>query len=248
MSPAPAGRGEARPGQQILVVEDEPEFAGLLELWLRHGGYEPVISTTGPDALRRFYDGHPALVLLDISVPGLDGWQVLERLREFSRVPVLLVTARSSEADKVRGLRLGADDYITKPLSFPELLARIEAALRRASSAPPERIRRVVHRSLVVDLDHHRASVRDVELRLTPTEFRLLGFLVEHAGQLVTHQQLLSGVWGQGYRGDVHLVRMTVRNLRHKLEAAAPGEPMIATEYGLGYRLVGPAPEAAFPA
>ena len=198
----------------------------------------------------RFYEGHPALVLLDLSVPGLDGWQVLERLRQSSAgFPVLLVTARSSEADKVRGLTLGADDYITKPLSFPELLARIEAALRRASAAPPERVRRVVHRSLVVDFDVHRASLRDAELRLTPAEFRLLGFLVEKAGQLrVTHQQLLSGVWGHGYRGDVHLVRMTIRNLRHKLEAGGAGEAIIATEYGLGYRLVGPAPEAGLTA
>jgi two-component system KDP operon response regulator KdpE len=242
-NPAPRS-GEQASGQRILVVEDEPEFAGLMELWLRQAGYEAVIAGSGQEALRRFYEVHPALVLLDLSVPGLDGWQVLERLREFSRVPVLLVTARSSEADKVRGLRLGADDYITKPLSFPELLARIEAALRRASSAPPERPRRLAHRSLLVDLDDHRASLRGAELRLTPTEFRLLAFLMENAAQLVTHQQLLSGVWGQGYHGDVHLVRMTVRNLRHKLETAAPGEAIIATEYGLGYRLIGPALEA----
>ena len=245
MTSLSASRTDRGARDRILVVEDEPEFAGLLELWLRQAGYEAVVSSTGQDALRRFYDVHPALVLLDLSVPGLDGWQVLERLREFSRVPVLLVTARSSEADKVRGLRLGADDYITKPLSFPELLARIEAALRRAASAPPERPRRVAHRSLLVDFDDHRASLRGSELRLTPTEFRLLGFLVENAGQLVTHQRLLSGVWGQGYQGDVHLVRMTVRNLRHKLEAAAPGEPIVATEYGLGYRLVGPASDSA---
>ncbi len=122
--------------ETILVIEDEPEFAALLELWLSDAGYRAVAAGTGPDGLRAFYDAHPDLVLLDLSVPGLDGWQILERIREFSRVPVVIVTARSSEGDKVRGLKVGADDYVTKPLSLPELLARIEAILRRASAAP----------------------------------------------------------------------------------------------------------------
>jgi two-component system KDP operon response regulator KdpE len=138
-------------------------------------------------------------------------------------------------------LKLGADDYITKPLSFPELLARIEAALRRAATPAPERPRRIRHRDLVVDLDEHRVVLRDVEVRLTPTEFRLLVYLLEHAGQLVAHRNVLAAVWGAGYDADVHLLRMTIRNLRHKLDAVAVGEPYIATEYGLGYRLTGAA-------
>jgi DNA-binding response OmpR family regulator len=174
-----------------------------------------------------------------VALPGLDGWQVIERIREFSRVPILMVTARSSETDKVRGLKLGADDYITKPLSFPELLARVEAALRRASTPSPERPRRLQHSDLIVDLDDHRARLRGDDVRLTPTEFRLLAYLVEHAGQLVAHRQVLAAVWGSGYDADVHLLRMTIRNLRMKLDAVAPGEPYIATEYGLGYRLTG---------
>jgi two-component system KDP operon response regulator KdpE len=226
--------------ERILVVEDEPEFSDLLALWISRAGYEPVTAATGIDALRQFYERHPALVILDVALPGLDGWQVLERIREFSRVPVLLVTARSSETDKVRGLKLGADDYITKPLSFPELMARVEAALRRAATSTPERPRRQQHRDLVVDLDDHRARLRGIEIRLTPTEFRLLAYLVEHAGQLVAHRQVLTAVWGKGYDADVHLLRMTIRNLRLKLEAVAPGESYIATEYGLGYRLTGP--------
>jgi two-component system KDP operon response regulator KdpE len=125
-------------------------------------------------------------------------------------------------------------------LSFPELLARVEAALRRASTAAPERPRRLQHRDLIVDLDDHRARLRGTELRLTPTEFRLVAYLVEHAGQLVTHRQVLAAVWGSGYDADVHLLRMTIRNLRLKLEAVAPGESYIDTEYGLGYRLTGP--------
>src|SRR4051812_28698252 len=211
----------------ILIVEDEPEFAGLLELWMTRSGYRPVLAATGHDALARFYDERPALVILDVALPGLDGWTVIERIREFSRVPILMVTARGSEGDKVRGLKLGADDYITKPLSFPELSARVEAALRRAATAAPERPRRLRHRDLVVDLDDHRAHVRGTEVHLTPTEFRLLAHLVEHAGQLATHRQVLGAVWGAGYDRDVHLLRMTIRNLRLKLDAAAPGESYI---------------------
>lgn len=223
----------------VLIVEDEPEFAALVELWTGQAGYRTVTARTGPDALRRFYDERPDLVILDVALPGLDGWQLLERLREFSRVPILMVTAHGSEAEKIRGLRLGADDYITKPVSFPELIARVEAALRRAATSAPERSKRMRHGDLVVDLDEHRAHLRGDELALTPTEFRLLAFLVEHGGQLVTHRQLLGGVWGAGYDRDVHLLRMTIRNLRIKLDTAAPGESFVVTEYGLGYRLVG---------
>ena len=227
--------------ETVLIVEDEPEFAALVELWMVRAGYRTITARTGPDALRRFYDERPDLVILDVALPGLDGWQLLERLREFSRVPIIMATARGSEAEKVRGLKLGADDYITKPLSFPELTARVEAALRRASTSAPERPRRRRHRELVIDLDDHRAHLRGAEVTLTPTEFRLLAYLLEHAGQLVTHRQVLGDVWGAGYDRDVHLLRMTIRNLRLKLEAVAPGESYITTEYGLGYRLAGPA-------
>jgi DNA-binding response OmpR family regulator len=227
--------------EQILIVEDEPEFSALLELWMRRAGYRVVSAATGVEALRRFYEDRPDLVILDVALPGLDGWQVIERVREFSRVPIIMVTARSSEADKIHGLKLGADDYITKPLSFPELLARVEAALRRASTPSPERLRRLQFRDLVLDLDDHRARLGGDEIRLTPTEFRLLAYLLEHAGQLVTHRQVLAAVWGAGYDADVHLLRMTIRNLRLKLEGAAPGQSYITTEYGLGYRLTGPA-------
>ena len=227
--------------ETVLIVEDEPEFAELLELWVGRAGYRPTLAVSGTEALRRFYDDHPDLVLLDVALPGLDGWQVIERIREFSRVPIIVVTARGSEADKVRGLKLGADDYVTKPLSLPELLARIEAAIRRAATPAAERPRRLQYRELTIDLDDHRVRLRGDDVRLTPTEYRLLAYLVEHAGQLVLHRQVLAGVWGAGSDADVHLLRMTIRNLRLKLEAVAPGEAYISTEYGLGYRLTGPA-------
>ena len=225
--------------ETVLIVEDEPEFAGLVELWIGQAGHRTVTARTGPDALRRFYDERPDLVILDVALPGLDGWQLLERLREFSRVPILMLTAHGSEAEKIRGLKLGADDYVTKPVSFPELAARVEAALRRAGTSAPAQTRRLRHGELLVDLDDHRAYVRGTEIALTPTEFRLLAYLVEHAGQLMTHRQLLSGVWGAGYDRDVHLLRMTIRNLRLKLDSVAPGEAFVTTEYGLGYRLGG---------
>ena len=227
--------------ETVLIVEDEPEFAALVELWMGQAGYRSITARTGPDALRHFYDERPDIVILDVALPGLDGWQLLERLREFSRVPIIMATARGSEAEKVRGLKLGADDYITKPLSFPELTARVEAALRRASTSAQKRPRRLRHRDLVVDLDDHRVHLRGGEVALTPTEFRLLAYLVDHGGQLVTHRQVLGDVWGAGYGHDVHLLRMTIRNLRLKLDAVAPGESYITTEYGLGYRLAGPA-------
>jgi DNA-binding response OmpR family regulator len=233
--------------ETILIVEDEPEFAALVELWMGRAGYRTTLARTGTDALRGFYDEHPDLVILDVALPGLDGWRIIERIREFSRIPILMVTARSSEADKIRGLKLGADDYITKPLSFPELTARVEAALRRAATTAPERPRRLQHRDLAVDLDEHRVRLRGEDVRLTPTEFRLLAYLIEHAGQLVTHRQVLGAVWGAGYDVDVHLLRMTIRNLRLKLDAVAPGESYIATEYGLGYRLTGPSRPAVEP-
>jgi two-component system, OmpR family, KDP operon response regulator KdpE len=227
--------------ETILIVEDEPEFAALLERWISQAGYRPSTARTGQEALRAFYEQHPDLVVLDVSLPGMDGWQVIERIREFSRVPIIMATARGAEPDKIRGLKLGADDYVTKPLSFPELMARIEAALRRAASAAVERPRRIQHGDLIADLDEHRVHVRNVEVHLTPTEFRLLAYLLEHAGKLVTHRQVLESVWGGGYNADVHLLRMTIRNLRHKLEAVTPGESYIATEYGVGYRLSGAA-------
>ena len=233
-------RGPPLVPETILVVEDEPEFAELVDLWVTRAGYRVVTARTGPEGLRRFYDERPDLVILDVALPGLDGWQLIERFREFSRVPIIMVTARGSEAEKVRGLKLGADDYITKPLSLPELTARVEAALRRSSTSPTERSRRLRHGDLVVDLDEHRAYLSGGDVRLTPTEFRLLAYLVEHGGQLVTHRQILGAVWGAGYDRDAHLLRMTIRNLRMRLEAAAPGQSYIATEYGLGYRLTVP--------
>lgn len=225
-------------GERILVVEDEPAFAELIALWLERHRWRPIVVGDGLEALRTFADQEPDLVLLDLSLPSLDGWEIIERIRATSTVPILVVTAHGGEADKIRGLRVGADDYVTKPVSFPELVARIEAALRRslawrtATDAPELRLP-----GLVVDGRSHRVVVEGRAVHLTPTEYRLLRHLAERPDALVAHGELLTAIWGAGYREDLHLLRVTMRNLRAKLAAAAPGRRFIATSYGLGYRL-----------
>lgn len=228
--------------RQILIVEDEPEFASLIQLWLDQHGWGSAIAKDGFEALELLADRRPDLVLLDLGVPGVDGWGLLPRIREVSQVPILIVTAFGSEADKVRGLGAGADDYITKPLSFPELIARIEAALRRTRrGAVAPGSNGVIRRGeLCIELREHRVRIADIEVHLTPTEFRLLRHLAEHPDELLSHRELLQAVWGPSYGGETQLLRVTMRNLRAKLSSAAPGRRFIDTEYGLGYRLAEP--------
>jgi two-component system, OmpR family, KDP operon response regulator KdpE len=225
-------------GERILVVEDEPAFAELIALWLERHGWQTRIAPDGAHALRAFAEDQPDLVVLDIGLPRVDGWHVIERVRAESRVPIIVVTARGSEADKVRGLATGADDYVTKPLSFPELVARVAAALRRARSVPAANGETATLELLGIRIDgaSHRVEVGGSPVHLTPTEYRLLRHLAERPGVLVPHAELLVAVWGSGYREDHHLLRVAIRNVRAKLAAHAPGRRFIETEYGLGYR------------
>jgi two-component system KDP operon response regulator KdpE len=224
--------------ERILIVEDEPEFAELLRLWLDHHGWETATVSDGTEALRSLVDDAPDLVLLDVSLPGPDGWELIRRIRATSLVPVIMVTALGSEADKIRGLGAGADDYITKPLSFPELIARIEAAFRRARPSAPFPAEPTLTRrgELRIDPANHRVWVGGAEVHLTPTEFRLLDCLAERPDELLSHRSLLQSVWGPTYGDETQLLRVTMRNLRAKLASAAPGHRVIATEYGLGDR------------
>jgi DNA-binding response OmpR family regulator len=227
-----AGRGE-----RILVVEDEPAFAELISLWLERSGWHTQIAPDGAYALRAVAEEPPDLIVLDLSLPRVDGWHVIERVRERSPVPIIVVTARGSEADKVRGLAIGADDYVTKPFSFPELVARVAAALRRARGpvvAPGTAT--IELPGIRIDGRSHRVEVAGTPVHLTPTEYRLLRHLAERPGVLATHQELLVSVWGSGYRDDHHLLRVAIRNLRAKLARPAAGRRFIETEYGLGYR------------
>jgi two-component system, OmpR family, KDP operon response regulator KdpE len=234
-------------GELILVVEDEPEFAELIALWLGRHGWHPRIAPDGAHALRAFEEDPPDLIVLDLSLPRVDGWHVIERVRESSLVPIIVVTARGSEADKVRGLAAGADDYVTKPLSFPELVARVAAALRRARAVTVAtgETSTIELPGIRIDGRSHRVDVDGTLVHLTPTEYRLLRHLAAQPGVLVPRAELLVTVWGSGYRDDHHLLRVTIRNLRARLAAAAPGRRFIETEYGLGYRFTAKVPGEA---
>ena len=232
--------------RRILVVEDDPEFAGLLALWLERAGASPRIAATGTEAMRAVYDDRPDLVTLDVGVPHLDGWQLCARIREASTVPIMIVSARGSETDRIRGLQLGADDYITKPFSFREFVARVEAVLRRAAMPPSRGGSEVVrHGGLLIDIGGHRVVVGDREVHLTPIEFRVLASLARKQGALVSHGQLLHDAWGPEYRDELPLLRTAIRGLRTKLADASGERDYIGTEYGLGYRLAPAAVDAA---
>jgi two-component system KDP operon response regulator KdpE len=228
-------------GELILIVEDEPEFRDLVELWVTRHGWRTAAAADGSEAIRRFAEEEPALVLLDLNLPGIDGWRVTEWIRGLGSTPVLMVTALDAEQDVVRGLVAGADDYLTKPISFPELIARITAALRRARlGAAHDEDEPLVFEGLRIEPATHRVIGDAGEVHLTPTEFRLLLTLARRRERLISHADLLRSVWGPTYGEETQLLRVTMRNLRAKLSTASPGRTFIATEYGLGYRFAAP--------
>ena len=227
--------------EKILLIEDEEKLAGYLQLWLEQVGYSCAWCGDGMSGLKKATDWQPDLVILDLALPDMDGWQVCRRLREAGRVPIIMVTARGEEADRVRGLKMGADDYVVKPFSLPELVARVEAVLRRASSPSSHRPALLFHQdTLDVDLEEHKVWVDSKPVKLTPTEFRLLAYLVENHGRLLTHRQILQAVWGPEYGDDIDSLRMYIRSLRQKIEIPTKPEGgrsrYITTEYGVGYR------------
>lgn len=221
---------------KILVVEDEPKTLRLLVLNLDTGGYDTTAATTGEQALRLAVAEQPDLVILDVSLPDMDGFEVCRRLREFSSAPVLMLTARAREVDKLTGFRAGADDYITKPFSVKELMARIEAALRRIKDVaylpPMVRVGRVT-----LDLPGRQAFLNGEALALTPTEFKLLSHLMTNRGKVVTHRDLLGKVWGPEYVDNVDYLRVYIWHLRRKLEGGADDGKLIKTLPGVGYMI-----------
>lgn len=226
---------------KVLLIEDEERLAGYIQLWLEQVGYTCAWCSTGSAGLEKAVAWQPDLVMLDLALPGLDGWEVCRRLRQTSQVPVIMVTARGEEVDRVRGLKMGADDYIVKPFSLPELVARVEAVLRRAGRADRDRAVTLFHTNrLDVDLEDHKVWVDSKEVRLTPTEFRLLAYMIQHHGRLLTHRQILQAVWGPEYGEDIDSLRMFIRALRRKIEIPGDEEGTaphyISTEYGVGYR------------
>ena len=222
---------------KILVIDDEDDIRLILATRLDRAGYATVVAADGREGLRLFFNDRPDLVILDIAMPEMDGWQVLERIREMSNLPELMLTAAAQERDKVRGLRGGADDYITKPFSGEEFLARVEASLRRAT-VNPESGENSVYRDPEVTIDYprHKVAVRGETVELTPTEFRLLGTLTENAGLVLSQDQLLGRVWGQDYVESADVVRLYIGYLRRKIEVDSGDPKLIETSRGFGYR------------
>ena len=219
----------------ILVVDDDDDIRALVGELLERAGHGVIKAPDGESALKLFYSRKPDLVVLDVSMPGLDGWEVLNRIRELSDVPVLMLTARAEELEKVRGLRAGADDYVTKPFGRQELLARVDATLRRGRSAPQAQ-ETYADDFLTVDFAQRRVTAGGVELALTPLEFRLLGAFVRNQNQVLSHDQLLELAWGDARSADRDQVKLYVGYLRRKLGTGVGDESPIETVRGFGYR------------
>lgn len=242
----------------VLIVEDDPSLREVIKLGLEGEGYRVATAENGPSALMTFASNPPDLVLLDIMIPGLDGFAVCEEIRKVSLVPIIMLTARTSTSDVVRGLEAGADDYITKPFEFPELVARVRSVLRRAGArsavqpemgqpeaqetmsktAEPGRAQQAVLTlgPLVIDPAAYEVRRGDTVVPLTATEFRLLYELARHAGQVLTREQLLELVWGYTYLGDSRLVDVHIQRLRAKVEEDPSHPCLILTVRGVGYR------------
>ncbi|MFW5709355.1 MAG: response regulator transcription factor [Chloroflexota bacterium] len=233
-------RSNQRESKRILVVDDEPRMIGFIRMNLELEGHQVIEAHSGLEALDAIRTKLPDLVLLDVMMPELDGFETLRMLREFSSIPVIMLTAKGEENDKVYGLELGADDYVTKPFGPRELSSRIKAVLRRAempSTSPDQAVLRIDDR-LQVDFNRREVIVEGEHIKLRPTEYRLLYHLIENAGWTVPHDQLLAKVWGYEYRDEAHYVRLYVNYLREKIEEDPSKPRYILTERGVGYRFV----------
>ncbi len=227
--------------QTVLVVEDEASIASFVSLYLKNAGYAVKTATTGGDALQQAATQNPALIVLDLMLPDIDGIEVCRRIRSRSEIPILMLTARDEDVDKIIGLEVGADDYMTKPFNPRELVARVKSILRRAT---PERCQlesaQLRHGDLLIDAGRREVRVGEEEIQLAPKEFDLLWELLDHRGIVLTRDQLLERVWGYTFAGDTRTVDVHVRQLRRKLGDASP----IVTVWGVGYK-VGPERSAA---
>lgn len=222
-------------GPHVLIVDDEPAIRRFLRTSLAAHGYVVLEAVNGAEALTAVASQRPDLVILDLGLPDIDGIEVTRRLREWTRVPIIILTVQEQESAKIAALDAGADDYVTKPFGMGELLARMRASLRHAVAPATEPVFTVGE--LTVDLGRRQVTVAGREVQLTPTEYDLLRTLVLHAGKVLTHRQLLRQVWGVAYEGETHLLRVNMSNLRRKLEPNAARPTFILTEPGVGYRL-----------
>ncbi len=226
-------------GRRILAVDDEARMVRFIRLNLEHDGFQVVEAYNGSQALEQIRTNLPDLVLLDVMMPDIDGFEVLRMIRETNNIPVIMLTAKGDEEDRIKGLELGADDYITKPFSPRELVSRVRAVLRRTdtTTASTRDIIEVDDR-LKIDFNRREVWVDGELIKLRPTEYRLLYHLVQNAGWVLTHEQLLTKVWGYEYRDEPHYVRLYINYLRKKLEEDPADPNYILTERGIGYRFV----------
>jgi DNA-binding response OmpR family regulator len=225
---------------RILVVDDEKAVTDLLVYNLRKAGYETWVAADGSEALRLAHAGNPDLILLDLMLPEVDGLDVCRELRKTSSVPIIMITARGEEVDRVVGLELGADDYVTKPFSVRELMSRVKAVLRRARGEDGEKKKPTIlagPNGLVLDVESRSVTVKDTSLSLTRLEFDLLHLLLTNAGRVLTRERLLEQAWGYDFVGDTRAVDSAVKRLRYKLRQAAPEADCIEAVRGVGYRL-----------
>ncbi|CAN5195814.1 response regulator transcription factor [soil metagenome] len=221
---------------RILVVDDEPQIHRFLKPGLTAGGYAVLSAGTAAEALRLAATGAPDLVLLDLGLPDRDGKEVIRQMRAFSQTPIIVISARDREAEKIEALDLGADDYVNKPFGIGELLARIRTALRRRDHRPGE-TSVMTNGNLTLDISAHRATVRGDAVKLTPKEFALLAFLMRNDGKVLTHRQILSAVWGPAHVEDLQYLRVLIGQLRQKVESDPANPDLIQTEASIGYRL-----------
>jgi two-component system KDP operon response regulator KdpE len=222
-------------GPRILVVDDETAIRRFLRVSLEAQGYQVYEAETGKDGLQAVPACRPDVVILDLGLPDMEGHDVIGQLREWSPVPIVVLSVRDHETEKIRALDAGADDYVTKPFAVGELTARLRAALRRTANVGPEAVYEVG--DLRVDLGRRQVALKGQEVALTPTEWELLRALAQHGGRVLTHRQLLRQVWGASYEPETHLLRVNISNLRRKLEADPSRPTYLLTEPGVGYRL-----------
>lgn len=225
--------------QKVLIIDDDPAFLRLIEQVLTRQGFEALKAAGGQEGLRLLFAEKPDLVLLDVSMPGMDGWQVCQRIREIADVPIIMLTGKQrGEEDIVRGLDYGADEYLFKPVGNRELVARVRAVLRRSELPSAAEAKREVTYGddfLSVDIAERKILVNGERVKLTPREFRLFALLVENAGRILTHKELLEKVWGWEYTDDLDYVRIYISHLRQKIEPSAALPKYIITEPGVGY-------------
>ncbi len=225
----------------ILTADDDPQLLRLVSRNLQFEGYDVIAVGDGQQALEQVERQVPDVLLLDVMMPRMDGFTACQRVREFSMVPIIIVTARGQDQDKIRGLDLGADDYLTKPFSLDELLARVRAVLRRSQFSVHEQEQHrqnvVTIGDLSIDYTQHLVTMNGKEVPLTPIEYRILAYLVQNAGRVVTQDMLLEHVWGSEYIGESHMLQVNVNRMRHKLEPEPNNPRYLLTKVGVGYLL-----------